>query len=281
LPLRDAFAVLFFVSVGMLFDPAIVWRQPLPLLATIAIIIFGKSIAAFVIVRLFGHPNSTALTVSASLAQIGEFSFILAGLGVSLSLLTPAARDLILAGAILSILLNPLCFAALDRWFSRVKQPTAEQPATRVETPAREPIPTTHLTDHVVLVGHGRVGSFISGVLKDRKVPFLVIENDRDTVKKLRAREVEAITASGTDTEALHAANLAQARCLLVAIPDAFEGGQVVEQAREINGSLPIVARAHSEAEIDHLKRHGANIVVMGEHEIAKAMLADIPSLPQ
>src|SRR5690606_36031823 len=113
LPLRDAFAVLFFVSVGMLFDPQVVLEQPGPLLATFAIIVLGKSVAAFAIVRAFGHPTRTALTVSASLAQIGEFSFILAGLGTGLGILPPEGRDLILAGAILSIFANPFVFTAV------------------------------------------------------------------------------------------------------------------------------------------------------------------------
>ncbi|HVX98746.1 MAG TPA: YbaL family putative K(+) efflux transporter [Pseudorhodoplanes sp.] len=278
LPLRDAFAVLFFVSVGMLFDPAIVLRQPLPVLATIAIILLGKSFAAFVIVRLFGHPNSTAMTVSASLAQIGEFSFILAGLGVSLSLLPAAGRDLILAGAILSIVLNPLCFAALGRWLDRATPaaPTGAE-AARKQT-AREPLPATSLRDHVVLVGHGRVGGYISRVLRDRAIPFLVVEDDREIVARLREQHIEVIFSNAADPEVVPAANIAGARCLLVAIPDAFEGGQVVEQARKANTSLPIIARAHSQEEIEHLKRHGASIVVMGEHEIAKTMIADIPA---
>lgn len=278
LPLRDAFAVLFFVSVGMLFDPAIVLRQPLPVLATIAIILLGKSFAAFVIVRLFGHPNSTALTVSASLAQIGEFSFILAGLGVSLSLLPAAGRDLILAGAILSIVLNPLCFAALDRWLGRATPlaPAGAEPARRQT--AHEPLPATSLHDHVVLVGHGRVGGYISRVLRDRAIPFLVVEDDREAAARLREQHIEVISSNAADPEVVPAANIAGARCLLVAIPDAFESGQVVEQARKANAALLIIARAHSQEEIEHLKRHGASIVVMGEHEIAKTMIADIPA---
>jgi CPA2 family monovalent cation:H+ antiporter-2 len=278
LPLRDAFAVLFFVSVGMLFDPMIVVRQPLPVLATLVIITFGKSAAAFAIVRMFGHPASTALTISASLAQIGEFSFILAGLGVSLGLLPEAGRDLVLAGAILSILLNPLFFAALDRSLGGQKTPDPAKPAPPA-TPAREPIPVTKLSDHVVLVGHGRVGSFITETLKDTDIAFLVIEDEPRNVQQLRQQGIETITGNAADPEVVKAANFSAARCLLVAIPDGFEGGQVVEQARAFNASLPIIARAHSEEEVEHLRRHGANIVVMGEHEIAKTMIADIPAV--
>jgi CPA2 family monovalent cation:H+ antiporter-2 len=279
LPLRDAFSVLFFVSVGMLFDPRVLVDHPLEVLAVVAIILFGKSIAAFAIVRLFGYPNATALTISASLAQIGEFAFILAGLGVTLGLLTDQGRDLILAGALLSIMLNPLCFALLDRVLARAAP--AAPAGGKAEAPAapasREPVPQTTLTDHVVLVGHGRVGRFIIASSAGSGIPFLVIEDDAEAAEGMRKQGGAAITGNAADPEVLAATNLAQARCLLVAIPDAFEGGQVVQQARAINAALPIVARAHSEEEIEHLKKHGASMVVMGEHEIAKAMLALIP----
>jgi CPA2 family monovalent cation:H+ antiporter-2 len=276
LPLRDAFAVLFFVSVGMLVDPTIVLREPIPLLATVLIIIVGKSLAAFVIVRLFGHPTSTALTIAASLAQIGEFSFILAGLGIELTLLQAQGRDLILAGAIVSILLNPLFFAVLDHWLAKAEAKSPADAAGPAETAAREGVPHTRLTDHVVLVGHGRVGSFISAALPP-DTALLVIEDDAGRVGALQGEGRETIIGNAADPDMISAANLAGARCLLVAIPDAFEGGQVVAQARERNPSLPIIARAHSEVEIEHLRKHGATKVVMGEHEIAKAMIAGIP----
>jgi CPA2 family monovalent cation:H+ antiporter-2 len=274
LPLRDAFAVLFFVSVGMLFDPAILWHDPLPVLATLLIITLGKSAAAFTIVRLFGHPRSTALMISASLAQIGEFSFILAGLGVELGLMPERGRDLILAGAILSIMLNPLFFALLDRWLAAEK--SREGDATAAAAATREPIPVTSLNDHIVLVGHGRVGRFITAAPQFATAPFLIVEDNTDVADELRKQGKEAIAGNAADPEVLQAVNLKGARCLLVAIPDAFEGGQVVAQARQANPTLPIAARAHSEDEIEHLKKHGATVVVMGEHEIAKAMLAFI-----
>ena len=276
LPLRDAFAVLFFVSVGMLFDPTILVRDAGPVLATVLIIVLGKSLAAFAIVRLFGHPTPIALTIAASLAQIGEFSFILAELGVRLSLLPERGRDLILAGAIVSILVNPLFFKGLDRLRAKAeldrKEPGAEPQAHQG---AREEIPVTGLSDHIVLVGHGRVGSFVSRALKDLGAPLLVIDVDGDAVTRLLQQGIEAIAGNAADPEVIRAANLAGARCLLVAIPDGFEGGQVVEQARRINPNLPIIARSHSADETAHLKAHGATEVVMGEHEIAKAMVAD------
>lgn len=285
LPLRDAFAVLFFVSVGMLVDPMIVVRDIGPVLATLLIILFGKSVAAYAIVRLFGHPQSTALTISASLAQIGEFAFILAGLGVALSLLPERGRDLILAGAILSILLNPLLFAALDWWTSRsLPGQTSDASASesgirekKARRPRRAPMPVTALVDHVVLVGHGRVGGFISPAVTAAGIPLLVVEDNADDAAKLKERSIETIVGNAADPEIIKAVNLQAARCLLVAIPDAFEGGQVVQQARTINPGLTIIARSHSEEESQHLLKHGASQVIMGEHEIAKAMISAIP----
>jgi len=276
LPLRDAFAVLFFVSVGMLFDPTIIVREPIPVLVTVLIIVLGKSLAAFAIVRGFGYSTPTALTISASLAQIGEFSFILAGLGVSLALLPEQGRDLILAGAIISILLNPLLFAALDHVVERREQRRVEVAEITETDTAREPIRPTRLANHIVLVGHGRVGSAISAALRTKGVPLFVIEYNEDAVAALKTTGVETLSGNAADPELIATANLGGARCLLVAIPNAFEGGQVVQQARAINPKLLIVARAHSEAEIEHLKKHGADLVVMGEHEIAKAMLDNI-----
>jgi K+:H+ antiporter len=187
LPLRDAFAVLFFVSVGMLFDPGSVIREPWPLLATLFIIVIGKSLAAFLIVIAFRHPVATALMISASLAQIGEFSFILAELGVALNLLPKEGRDLILAGAIISIMLNPLIFAAVDKLERRRVTPTAVAP---------EPIPVTPLTDHVILVGYGRVGSIIADALAQKGQPFFVIEVADSAVAKLREKHFESVVGT-------------------------------------------------------------------------------------
>ncbi len=279
LPLRDAFAVLFFVSVGMLFDPAILWREPLPVLATLFIIVVGKSVAAYWIVRLFRYPAPTALTISASLAQIGEFSFILVGLGVSLALLPERGRDLVLAGAILSILLNPVFFALLDRYLA--KSGAAAEPETAEESKraTREPIPVSTLTDHVVLIGYGRVGRFVGRALLEANAPLLVIDTASAVLAPLKDQGIVTITGNVTDKEVIAAANLAAARCLLVAVPDAFEGGYAVELGRKANPSLKIIARSHSEEETAHLMKHGATEVVMGEYEIAKAMIAGLPPL--
>ncbi len=280
LPLRDAFAVLFFVSVGMLFNPAVIVSNPLSLLATLLIVIVAKSAVAYAVMRLFRHSESTALMIAASRAQIGEFSFLLGAYGVALGVLPPLGRDLVLAAALISILLTPFLFVAADWIYAHHEPPKktpAEAPAAPepAETPTREPIPVSRLINHVVLVGYGRVGSVVGETLRRAEMPLLVIENDEDIVETLRKQGIEAITGNAADPELAQAANYLAARCLLVAIPDGFEGGQVVEQARAVNAKLPIIARAHSEEEIEHLKRHGATKVIMGEHLIAEAMIED------
>jgi CPA2 family monovalent cation:H+ antiporter-2 len=268
LPLRDAFAVLFFVSVGMLFDPASILRDPWPMAATLLIILVGKSVAAFLIVLAFRHPVATALTISASLAQVGEFSFILVELGINLKLLPPQGRDLILGGAILSILLNPLMFVAVERLNRRI----GRRPVPAAAPPA--PIGTA-LTGHTILVGYGRVGSIVGTALKEKNEPFLVIEMSEPVVSALRGAGTEVIAGNAARPDVLRAANPALAKCVIVAIPDAFEGGQVVQQARAANPASLIIARAHFDAEIDHLNSLGADTVIMGEREIAREMIAD------
>ncbi|MGO3931945.1 YbaL family putative K(+) efflux transporter [Rhodopseudomonas pseudopalustris] len=278
LPLRDAFAVLFFVSVGMLVDPIILIREPLPVLATVLIIVFGKSLAAFLIVRLFGHPNMTALTISASLAQIGEFSFILANLGVSLALLPERGRDLVLAGAIISILLNPLMFALLDRFSAR--SGAAPEPEALAKETAGAHAKPVHHGGHVVLVGYGRVGSIVGAALRRDGADVVVIEDDTERVAQLQREGITAVGGNAAAPDMLEAAEIASARGLLVAIPDAFEGGQIVAKARALNAKLPIIARAHSTEEVAHLKSNGADVVIMGEDEIARAMIARIGAEP-
>lgn len=274
LPLRDAFAVLFFVSVGMLFNPTVLTEQPGPLLATVAIIIVGKSIAAFAIVRAFGHPTQTAAVVSVSLAQIGEFSFILAGLGANLQILPSEGRDLILAGAIISIFANPFLFALVAR-----SGPTLSPASTCV---AAEEAEEKRLRDeHTILIGYGRVGRMIAERLGADDRGLVVIESEPDVARKAEAAGLRVIKGNAINDGVLRGAGIEHASKLLIAIPEGFEGGAIAERARRLNGGLIIIARAHSDAEVAHLERLGADQVVMGERVTATQMFKLASSRPE
>jgi len=277
LPLRDAFAVLFFVSVGMLFKPATLVDRPLAVLATLLTIVVGKSIAALLIVRAFRHPADTALLIAASLAQIGEFSFILTSMALSLRILPEEARDLVVAGAIGSILLNPAVFSIATKMRARRLGRTpirhTGHAALGVDIAAPH---QSELADHVVLVGHGRVGRRIKEALKHDGVKVAVVDSGIERVEALRREGEIAILGNATREEVLRAAGVSDAACLILAIPNGFESGEIVARARAINRQLRIVARAHSDGEIDHLIASGADRVVMGEYEIARCMVADL-----
>jgi len=275
LPLRDAFAVLFFVSVGMLFNPAILVEAPLEVLGTLFIILAGKSIAAFFIVRIFGHSTSMALTISASLAQIGEFSFILAALGMDLGLLPAEGRDLIITGALFSIFINPLFFALLDRRKAKAAAAAADKAAAAAE---KDPVPpsdvqTTTLQGHAVVVGFGRVGSLVAANFRERGVPVLIVEDNDKYEAAARAESFETLAGNAAKPEMVAACNLAHAKWLVVAIPNGFEAGQIVQKARKLSPTLHIIARAHFDAEVDHLTKCGADTTIMGEREIARSMI--------
>jgi CPA2 family monovalent cation:H+ antiporter-2 len=266
LPLRDAFAVLFFVSIGMLFNPMVVVNDPAALGATVLVVILGNAGIAFVLTRLLGYSVETALIVAIGLAQIGEFSFILADLGIGLGLLTARARDLILGTSIISILVNPFLTSLVDRFHS----------AHPVGAPAAEEMPELHptaLQNHAVLVGYGRVGSLVGRALRQRSERFLVIEDADKLVAALNESGVEVLPGNAVQPKVLEAANIRGARLLFVAIPNGFEAGQIVEQSRVLNPQLQIVARAHSNDEVDYLMKLGANVVIMGEREIARGMI--------
>jgi CPA2 family monovalent cation:H+ antiporter-2 len=275
LPLRDAFAVLFFVSVGMLFNPHILVDHPWAVLATVAVIVGGNGFAAFAAARLLRQPTATALTVAASLGQIAEFSFILAGIGTSLGVLPTEGRDLILAGALLSILLNPFLFTAVERGHVRVvpRPPRPQPPADAEPSPSREPAAVTKLKDHDVIVGYGRVGSLLGGRLAAAGRQLLVFDEVESAIAVAQRDGAEVVVGNAADPEVLAVANLAAADRLFVTIPEAFEAGQVVQQARVANPSMEIVARAHSDDEVEYLTRLGADLTVMGEREIAHRMI--------
>ncbi|CNL79277.1 putative cation:proton antiport protein [Yersinia aldovae] len=270
LPLRDAFAVLFFVSVGMLFDPMILLHEPLAVLASLAIIIFGKSAAAFILVRLFGHSKRTALTISVSLAQIGEFAFILAGLGISLGLMSEHGRNLVLAGAILSIMLNPLLFTLLDKYLA--KNETMEDLILEEAVEEEKQIPVD-LCNHALLVGYGRVGSLLGAKLHAEGIPLVVIENSRPRVEALREQGINAVLGNAASADIMSLARLDCARWLLLTIPNGYEAGEIVASARIKRPDLEIIARAHYDDEVVYISDRGANQVVMGEREIANSML--------
>ncbi|MFP1747934.1 YbaL family putative K(+) efflux transporter [Lonsdalea quercina] len=277
LPLRDAFAVLFFVSVGMLFDPMILINEPLAVLCTLLIVVFGKSLAAFAIVRLFGHSKRTALTISVSLAQIGEFAFILAGLGIYLGLLTEDGRHLVLAGAILSIMLNPLLFSLLERYLA--KNETIEEQIVEEAIEEEKQIPVD-LCDHACLVGYGRVGSLIGAQLHESGIPMVVIETSRARVDALREQGIKAVLGNATKPEIMDIARLDCARWLLLTIPNGYEAGEIVATARARRPDLEIIARAHYDDEVSYIAEHGADHVVMGEREIADTMITMLNITP-
>ncbi|MCE4111811.1 YbaL family putative K(+) efflux transporter [Yersinia pseudotuberculosis] len=270
LPLRDAFAVLFFVSVGMLFDPMILVNEPLAVIASLAIIIFGKSAIAFALVRLFGHSKRTALTISVSLAQIGEFAFILAGLGISLDLLSGHGRNLVLASAILSIMLNPLLFTLLDRYLAKTE--TMEDLILEEAVEEEKQIPVD-LCNHVLLVGYGRVGSLLGAKLHAEGIPLVVIENSRPRVEALREQGINAVFGNAANADVMALGRLDCARWLLLTIPNGYEAGEIVASARIKRPDLEIIARAHYDDEVVYISDRGANQVVMGEREIANSML--------
>jgi CPA2 family monovalent cation:H+ antiporter-2 len=280
LPFRDAFSVLFFVSVGMLFDPQVLVREPFHVFVVVLIIILGKSLAAFFLVLLFRYPLNTALTVSASLAQIGEFSFILAGLGLSLGLLPIEGQSLILAGAIISIALNPLVFHAIEpaqAWIrSRSK---LAQALERPDDPLAA-LPTTvdlkRLTGQVVLVGYGRVGRRIGEALTAKGIPFTVAEENREIVEQLRAKDIPAVSGDAADPTVLIQAHIQRARMLVIAIPDTLKVRRMIEIARTVNPRIETVVRTHSEEEAELLEKEKAGKVFLGEHELAAAMILHV-----
>ncbi|MFD2234562.1 YbaL family putative K(+) efflux transporter [Phaeospirillum tilakii] len=282
LPLKDAFAVLFFVSVGMLFDPRILIEAPWSVLAVLLVILIGKSLAAFAIVLLFRYPLSTALVVSASLAQIGEFSFILAGLGMALGLLPAEGQTFILAGALLSIALNPVAFWAvgrIERWFAARPRliallersggdrlgalPAAEDPADAA----------AGRRGHAVIVGFGRVGALVARAFDRAGIPYVVIEKNRQVVRTLRQQGAVILCGDATVPGVLEEARIAEARLLVCAVPDGFQVRQIVARARAATPGLDMVVRTHSDLERDYLERQGVGMVVKGEHELALAMM--------
>ncbi|HXH00880.1 MAG TPA: YbaL family putative K(+) efflux transporter [Xanthomonadaceae bacterium] len=275
LPLRDAFAVLFFVSVGMLFDPAILLERPLQVLATAAVILLGKSLTAYTLLRALGEGSRKARMLAISLAQIGEFSFILAALGLQLELLPKDGQDLVLAGALLSILVNPLLFIALDRRTARAVARDADAtPATAEGSPPE-------LVHHVIVVGFGRVGGHLAGLLQGSGVTLVVIEDDADLVAAARGRGILAILGNVADPVVLAEAAPERAKLAVFAIPQALEAAASIARLKAINPGITVLARAHTDGQVRHLLEHGADAAVLAERELAQSLAEMVMATPQ
>ncbi|AVO53093.1 YbaL family putative K(+) efflux transporter [Ectopseudomonas mendocina] len=276
LPLRDAFSVLFFVSVGMLFDPTVLLAEPLRVVAVVAIIIIGKGLAAVFLVLAFRYPLNTALTVAASLAQIGEFSFILAGLGMALGLLPQEGMSLVLAGALISIALNPLVFGMIQPFKALVlkRSALARRLEHRADPLAVLPMSTEKkfLEGQVVVVGYGRVGRRIVKALGERHIPFVVVEQNRERVEQIRAEGLAAVSGDSGDPGTLIQAHIAKASMLVIATPDPMNVQRMVEIARTLNPDIEVVIRTHSPDAVQIFRRDGIGEVFFDEEELARGM---------
>jgi monovalent cation:H+ antiporter-2, CPA2 family len=284
LPLQDAFAVLFFVSVGMLFDPVVLVEQPLAVVGAVVVILLGKSLAAVALVLALRYPARTALLVAASLAQIGEFSFILAGLGRSLGLLTQQAQSLIVAAALISIALNPIVFSLFDslqKWLgSRHLLAGRAEPAANEFSELPPSTDAKFLSDQVVLVGWGRVGKSIAEALTREGIPYVVAEENREFVQTLRSRGIPAVWGDATEPETLIQSHIARARALVIATPETVFARKMAAVARQLNPGIQVVVRSHNAQEAELLEQDGAGTVFVGEVELAKSMTQHVLNLP-
>ncbi len=276
LPLRDAFAVLFFVSVGMLFDPAVVWTEPLKLLLVVAIILLGKTLAAIALVLLFRYPLNTALTVGASLAQIGEFSFILAGLGVALKLMPLEGQSLVLAAALVSIALNAALFACVDplRQWILARSAQARQLEQRDDPLAQLPLSTdaSLIEGQVVIAGYGEVGRLVAQSLQARRLAFVVTETNREVVDALRSQGIAAVLGDAAVPDVLIQAHIAQAGALVITQADPMDASRMVATARALNPDIVIAAGARSALEAAGYLQNPSMVVFAGDTELAHAM---------
>jgi CPA2 family monovalent cation:H+ antiporter-2 len=283
LPLQDAFAVLFFVSVGMLFDPAVLVEQPLAVLGAVAVIVLGKSLAAVALVLLLRYPARTALIVAASLAQIGEFSFILAALGRAVGLLTQEGQSLIVAAALISIAMNPFVFSAFEslrKWLDRRRLLAGRsEPAGNELSELPMSTEPRYLSNQVVLVGWGRVGRSIADALAERRIPFVVAEENREFVQALRARGIPAVWGDATEPEVLIQSHIAKARALVIATPETVHVRKMAAIARQLNPAIHVIVRSHNAEEAALLEKDGAGTVFVGEAELARAMTQHVLKL--
>jgi CPA2 family monovalent cation:H+ antiporter-2 len=230
------------------------------------------------VVRAFGKSNLTALTIAASLAQIGEFSFVLASLGLSLRILPQDASDLILAGALLSIMVGPVLFKILDRMHRRQDRhldahPSASQPADDYQI-------DPGIDAHAIIVGFGRVGSHLSTLLRERGVPLVVIEEDAESVERARKAGFPAVRGNVADERVMHEAAPERAKLVVFAIPHTLEAGEAIARLKLLSPELTVLARAHSDTEVKHLLAHGADATVLAERELAYSLAEMVMATP-
>ncbi|HRM14166.1 MAG TPA: cation:proton antiporter [Acinetobacter parvus] len=276
LPLREIFSILFFVSVGMLFDPSILIEEPLRILAVIAIIMVGKTLAAIALVLFFRYPINTALTVGASLAQIGEFSFILATLGLSLGLLTPDAQNLILAGALFSITLNSFVFSAIEpvqRWI-RERSHLARLLERSADPLAMLPdeVDQAYLRDQVVIIGYGGVGRRISENLIQQNIKVVIAEENREIVEKLRSQGIAAVSGEATEPNVLIQAHIQHARLLVISPMDILDIHRIVDISKQLNPEIQVLICAESKEEAAVIRQENLGEVFYAKEEMAKNM---------
>ncbi len=281
LPMRDAFAVLFFVSVGMLLDPAVLWQAPILVAGALIVVLVGKPLAALLIVWAMGYPLRAVLTVAIALSQIGEFSFILAALGRELGVLPAAATNVIVAAAIVSIVLNPVLYRAIgpiERWIGA-------KPSWRrlLDRTPRLGIDASHGMsrpadpDHrAVVIGYGPTGRAVVDLLRDNRIEPTVIELSMDNIRALRERGIEAVYGDATRPEALAAAGVTTSGSLILGSAGMANATEVIRAAREMNPKLRVLARASYLREVPGLKGAGADAVYSGEGEVALAFVEDI-----
>lgn len=264
-PLRDLFATLFFVSVGMLINPAFIAAQPVVVAGTVAAIILGKAAIMAAIGRAFGYSGRTSLAMAAGLAQIGEFSFVLGKMGVEEGLLTQELFSLVLASALLSIVATPLLMQAYPPMYTLLRRLLPDR-APR----ARAPIATGELkglVDHVVICGFGRVGRNVGEVLDRHGIPFLVVDIDQNVIQSLRMRGVPCVYGDAANLEVMRQAVLPLAKLIVIALPDPLGTRIALNHARQLNPRLMVLCRSHRTEDIEDLYDAGADQVIQPEFE--------------
>lgn len=269
LPLRDAFAVLFFVAVGMLFNPRILVDHPFEVITVVGVIVLGKSLAAFILVLLFRYPLKSALLISASLAQIGEFSFILAEFGVRLGLLPEEGRNLILAGALISISINPFLFKLIKPIHRRLDPFVRSGDALKELKILND---GKYLSEQIVLVGYGRIGKRIAMALKEKNLKYVVMDENREVISKLRAQDVPAVYGDVSNPSDLLQKHIVGADMLIIAETKAMPISKIIPYVQKLNPSIELVVCTHNAKEAIFLQRQITGKVFFVEGEIARNM---------